>query len=187
MKKLEWKMRSRSNILYEQARTKYRLTSLFYCQLSNRIFVFYMLSQRGDHQLWHWIIESIWVFPKCFHRIQRIQWQNICHCSKRARTCHPATFCVRDQDATTVPARHMWETGSLNWAQLMLQWFIRFPEFSEFLFHLGENSNIHNTLRIDDVQMFCILWAHQANPWILVDQRKRYRHLGIDQKWKFCK
>ena len=44
----------------------------------------------------------------------------------------PATSCVRDQNATTAPARHMWETGSLNWAQFMLQWFIRFPEFAEF-------------------------------------------------------
>ena len=42
-----------------------------------------------------------------------------------------ASFVV-DQDATTGPARQMWETGSLNWAQLMLQWFIRFPEFAKF-------------------------------------------------------
>ena len=27
----------------------------------------------------------------------------------------PATSCVRYQDATTVLARHMWETGSLSW------------------------------------------------------------------------
>ena len=58
--------------------------------------------------------------------------KNTCHYSKRAQTYHPATFCVRDQDATIVPARHMWETGYLNWAQLILQWFIRFPEFTEF-------------------------------------------------------
>ena len=64
--------------------------------------------------------------------------KNICHYSKRTRTCHPATSCVRDQDATTAPARHIWETGSLNWPQFMLQWSIRFPEFSEFLFHLGK-------------------------------------------------
>ena len=44
----------------------------------------------------------------------------------------PATSCVRDQDATTVPGRHMWETGSSNWSQFMLQWFISFPEFTEF-------------------------------------------------------
>ena len=24
---------------------------------------------------------------------------------------------IRDQDATTVPVRYMWDTGSLNWAQ----------------------------------------------------------------------
>ena len=51
---------------------------------------------------------------------------------KRTRTCHPATSCVRDQHATTAPARHMWEIGSLNWAQFMLQWFISFSEFTEF-------------------------------------------------------
>ena len=76
-----------------------------------------------------YISEYIWVFAKFFHY------------SKRARTCHPATSCVRDQNATTVPARHMWKTWSLNWAQFMLQWFIRFPkfaEFSEFLFYLGK-------------------------------------------------
>ena len=27
----------------------------------------------------------------------------------------PATSCVRDDNATTEPARHMWETGSPNW------------------------------------------------------------------------
>ena len=32
----------------------------------------------------------------------------------------------------------MWEIGSLNWAKFMLQWFTRFPEFSEILFHLGK-------------------------------------------------
>ena len=88
--------------------------------------------------------------------------KKICHHSKRTWTCHPATSCVRDQDATTVPARHMWETGSLNWVLFMLQWFIRFPEFaefSEFLFHLGKtplflHSPYHtfwNTIRYTEV------------------------------------
>ena len=45
---------------------------------------------------------------------------------KRARTSS-----VRDQDATTAPARHVWETGSLNWAQFKLRWFIRFSEFTK--------------------------------------------------------
>ena len=64
--------------------------------------------------------------------------KNICHYSKRLWTCYSATSCVRVQDATTAPAIHMWETGSLNWAQFMLQWFIRFPEFSGLPFHLGK-------------------------------------------------
>ena len=33
-------------------------------------------------------VSYIWVFPKCFHWIRWIQWQNICHYSKRAQTCH---------------------------------------------------------------------------------------------------
>ena len=41
--------------------------------------------------------------------------KNICHYRHRALTYHPATSCVRDQDTTTAPARHLWETGSLNW------------------------------------------------------------------------
>ena len=80
------------------------------------------------HKTFEYFISKVYkvangVFPKCFYWIQRIQWQKICQCSKRAQTCHSATSCVRVQDATTVPARHMWETGSLNQAQfIMLQW-----------------------------------------------------------------
>ena len=44
----------------------------------------------------------------------------------------PDTSCLRDQDATTVPERHIWETESLNRAKFILQRFIRFPEFAEF-------------------------------------------------------
>ena len=36
----------------------------------------------------------------------------------------PVTSCVRDQVATTVPTRNLWETWSLNWSQFMLQWFL---------------------------------------------------------------
>ena len=43
----------------------------------------------------------------------------------------PATSWVWNQDATTAPARHMWDTESLNWSQFMFQWFMRFPEFAE--------------------------------------------------------
>ena len=69
--------------------------------------------------------------------------KNICLYSKRARTCHQTTSCVKDQDATSVSARYMWKTGSLNWAHFMLPWFIWFPEFvefTEFLFHLGKTA-----------------------------------------------
>ena len=56
----------------------------------------------------------------------------------------PPTSCVRDQHAITVPARHMWETVSLNWPQFMLLWFrFRFPEFTEFSFHLWKTSLVY--------------------------------------------
>ena len=42
-------------------------------------------------------------FTKCFHW----NW----HYSKKSRTCHPVTSCLRDQDAITAPVRLMWETA----------------------------------------------------------------------------
>ena len=78
-----------------------------------------------------------WVFPKCFHWIHWIQWLK--HLPSKG--FKPATSCVRNQDATTVPTRHRWEALYLNWPKFMLQWFITFPEFAEFiesLFHLGK-------------------------------------------------
>ena len=53
------------------------------------------------------------------------------------RLFEPAISCVRDQDATTAPARH-----TLNWLQFMLQWFVRFPNIAEFIhfpFHFGKS------------------------------------------------
>ena len=75
-----------------------------------------------------------WVFPKCFHWIQLIQWQKYLS----LKEFEPATSCIWDQGAITAPARHMCDTGSLNWFQFVFQWLIRFPEFTEFLFHLGK-------------------------------------------------
>ena len=43
------------------------------------------------------------VHPKCFTEFA--EFSDNCHYSKRARTCHTVTSCVRDQDATTV--QHM--------------------------------------------------------------------------------
>ena len=92
-------------------------------------------------------------FINGFSEFAEFSYKNICHNSKRANTCHPATSCVRDQDPTTVLARHMWETGSLIWAKFMLQWFISFPaftKFSEFLFHLGKTP-----MRVIGVERMC--------------------------------
>ena len=69
-----------------------------------------------------------WFFPNCFHWIHSIQWQKYLS----LKGLKPATSCVRFKDAIKVPARHMWAKGSLNWLQFILQWFIRFREFTEF-------------------------------------------------------
>ena len=78
--------------------------------------------------------------------------------SKIARIFHPTISCVMDCDATTAPARHMWQTQSSNRLQFMPDRFIRFPEFiefSEFFFHLGKNSN------------YWIPWEDLINHWSL--------------------
>ena len=54
---------------------------------------------------------------------------------KRTRACH--LLCKRPK----CYHKHMWETGSLNWAQFMVQWFIRFPEFNESPTPFRKNSN----------------------------------------------
>ena len=62
-------------------------------------------------------------------------------CNKRV--FEPATSCVRNQDATTVPARHVRDKILNLKIQFMLQRFLSFSEFAEFTqfpFHLGKNS-----------------------------------------------
>ena len=61
-------------------------------------------------------------FPECFHWISR---NSVTINAVSASELEPATCCVRDQDPTTVPARHAWETGYLNWDQFMLEWVLR--------------------------------------------------------------
>ena len=79
------------------------------------------------------------VFPKCFPEFTEYSVTKIFVIT--AKGLELAISCVRDQHATTAPARHMLETWSLNWLQFMLQRFIRFFEFAEFtesLAHLGK-------------------------------------------------
>ena len=84
-----------------------------------------------------------------------------------------AISCLRDQHATTAPARHLWKTGSLNWLQFMLQWFIRFPEFPEFnessallgktpfssiFFKATFLANFIGTYYLDEVEIY-VIWT----------------------------
>ena len=62
-----------------------------------------------------------------FSLIHWIQWQKY----SSLKGFKPATSCGRDHNASIAPARHMWETEILNWAQFIHQWFIRYPEFAE--------------------------------------------------------
>ena len=105
------------------------------------------------------------VFPKCFTEFSD---KNICHYSKRAQTCHTATSCVRDQDATTVPARHVWKTGSLNWAQFMLLWFsesLNSLNSMKVLLYLGKTpvSSVLFTLIFSGLSQWCPLCGGSCN------------------------
>ena len=79
----------------------------------------------------------------------------ICHHSKRTLTCHLATSCVKDQDATTAQTRHMWETRSLNWAQFMLKWFIHWIQWIPVLFR--KNSTVALPFSVGN--WVCSIWV----------------------------
>ena len=97
------------------------------------------------------------VFPKCFTEFAESTDKNICHYSKKVRTGH---FCEGNQDATTASARHMWETGSLNRTQVMLQWFqdfkisLNLPNSMKVVHHL-RNSNINLVLGSPILRCLC--------------------------------
>ena len=87
-----------------------------------------------------WVNPHIRVFPTCFIEFSDKKIVII------LKVLEPATSCVRDQDVTTAPARHMWEIGTLKWVPFMLQWFIwfrEFAEFTEFPFYLGKSPLSH--------------------------------------------
>ena len=84
--------------------------------------------------MYYWNLSA---FPKCF-TLNLLNLLNTSHYSKRAQTCHQTTSNARNQDVTAVPGRHMLGTESLKLTPI--QWFIRFPEFTEFLFHLGKTA-----------------------------------------------
>ena len=60
-----------------------------------------------------------WIFPKCFVEFSD---KSISYYSKRALTCHPATPCVRDPDATTVPARLPWIPWVMHYVSVDCHW-----------------------------------------------------------------
>ena len=69
--------------------------------------------------------------------VQAIQWTAVTEIFViTVRGLEPVTCCDRGQGARTVIAYG--RTGSLNLPKFMLQQFIRFSEFTEFLFHSGK-------------------------------------------------
>ena len=125
------------------------------------------------------MVNEAWLFTFC-------HWTHGCDINvvknylKRARTCHSATSCVRDQDATAVPARHTWETGSLNWTQFMLHWCIIFPicaqitEFNEISVPFRKNSCFST--------ISCPLSHREIEPLVLQESKqKRPSILGRSQ------
>ena len=80
-----------------------------------------------------------------------------------AKGFKPATSCVRDQDAATVPERHMWETQSLHWAQFMLQWFIaEFTEFNESSAPFRKTQISSRSATISNHEKSCVVFCFVA-------------------------
>ena len=69
-----------------------------------------------------------------------------------------ATSCVRAQHATTVPAEYMWETGTLNWTQFMLQWLSVSLNSVKVTLYLGKTPVKHQT-EVNDCRLL-----HQKTP-----------------------
>ena len=89
------------------------------------------------------------VFPKCFTEFSD---KNICHYSKRARTCH--LLCQRPGCYHSASKTYV-DTGSLNWAQFMLQWFSDSPNSlnsEKVLLYLGKTP-----LRCHFCVRFCLV------------------------------
>ena len=87
-----------------------------------------------------------WVSPKYFHWIRRIHWKIFVITVKGL---YPATICVRNMDATTVPARHLLETRFLNWTYLCFSDLSDSPNSlnsMKVLLHLGKTPILYNTI-----------------------------------------
>ena len=108
----------------------------------------------------HMVIWLKWVFPK----FSEFSDTNIFHYIKRLKH---ATSYVRDQDVTITPARHVRER-IVKLSPFMLQWFIRFHEFSEFrefLIYLGKTPR----------SSICPLYWHDITHGLKIGDRAYYR------------
>ena len=87
----------------------------------------------------------------------------ICRACKVITVFEPVSFCVRDQHAASAPGRHR---GSSNGPKFMLQWFIWFPELTEFC----ETSAL---LRQNPIDL--IFFAYIFSRWICTEGVARSR------------
>ena len=127
------------------------------------------------------------VFPKYFHWIRWIQWTKNCRYSKRIRTCHSATSFVRDQDATSAPARHMWETGILSQTQFMLQWLsvsLNSLNPVKVLFHLGKTRMSNCSVSIVGIDHIRTNWdsRSQERSFIILNTRHLFPENSITEE-----
>ena len=103
------------------------------------------------------------VFSKCFHWIRWIQWQNNWKSKRKIAGLEPRISCLRDRDSTTQPQSHRQQSRALYWTQFMPQWFLRFPEFTEFSESFApfrENSYVLPFFRRDFI-FSVISWKHK--------------------------
>ena len=98
----------------------------------------------------------------------------------------PATCCVGHQDVIAMPARHMWEMGSLNRAQFMLQWFIRFRECAEFTEFNESSDPLKKITNVTTAIRMGLLTNNPANFWNRIFEEIHMHQENCVQYYTHC-
>ena len=102
------------------------------------------------------------VFPKSFIKFCD---KNICLYSKTVRTCNSVTSCVRDQDATAVPAKTQVKDMIFKLSPIHVSLIFRFPEFKWIL-----NASVRGRVSSSRTRFWTLLnlYSEVSKPKILL-------------------
>ena len=102
------------------------------------------------------------VSPKCFHRIHSVT-KNILN--KKIIRTWSTTWEKKRAGFTTETERHLYQRGSSNWPQFMLQWLMRFPEFAQFTEFEFQSGKLHYTFHNQSWEVY----KNSAFTWWIQD------------------